>query len=154
MTAAASGDGGDFLARKNDATSARTLLPTLRDVLVVEDESFDARRMSAILHIALGRDIVLRFATSLDKAIDEVLKATPDVVFLDDYLKPNDSALQTMPLVRRAGYAGPIIVISGEVDRPRRIELRKVGASEVLHKDDVNSVNITEALLRAFAPPA
>ena len=96
----------------------------------------------------IGTDIY----PSLDKAIDEVLKSLPDAHFLDDYLKPKDSALQTIPLVRRAGYRGPIIVVSGEVDRPRRIELRKAGASDIIHKDDIDSVNVSEALIRAYAP--
>ncbi len=96
----------------------------------------------------IGTDIY----APLDKAIDEVLKSLPDAHFLDDYLKPNDSALQTIPFVRRAGYRGPIIVVSGEVDRPRRIELRKAGASDIIHKDDIDSVNVSEALIRAYAP--
>lgn len=149
---AATGDGSDFLARRSEATSAKASLPALKNILIVEDEGVDARRMTAVLRIVLGRDVELRLATSLDKAIDEVLRSKPDVVFLDDYLKPNDSALQTIPLVRRAGFEGHIIVVSGEVDRPRRIELRKAGAIEILHKDDVDSVNVSEALIRAFTP--
>ena len=41
---------------------------------------------------------------------------------------------------------------TGEVDRPRRIELRKAGASDIIHKDDIDSVNVSEALIRAYAP--
>lgn len=140
------------MARRSEATHAKAGLPDLKNVLIVEDEGVDARRMTAVLRIVLGRDVELRLAPSLDRAIDEVIQLNPDVVFLDDYLKPNDSALQTIPLVRRAGYDGPIIVVSGEVDRPRRIELRKAGAIEIIHKDDVDSVNVSEALIRAFIP--
>ncbi len=143
--------GGDFLARRNLATLGKGELPELRDVLLVEDESFDARRLSATLHIVLGRNVELRIANTLDQAIDAVLQATPDMVFLDDYLKPNDSALETIPLLRRAGYEGPIVIVSGEVDRPRLLELRKVGANCAIHKDDVNSVKVSEALQQAFA---
>jgi DNA-binding NarL/FixJ family response regulator len=152
MASAGYGNGSEFLARRSDATLAKASLPKLSNVLVVEDEGVDARRLTAVLRIVLGRDVMLRLAPSLDKAIDEVLKSLPDALFLDDYLKPNDSALQTIPLVRRAGYPGPIIVVSGEVDRPRRIELRKAGASDIIHKDDIDSVNVSEALIRAYAP--
>ena len=152
MVSADSGDGGDFLVRRNDATLAKASLPKLTNVLIVEDEGVDARRITAVLRIVLGRDVTLRLAPSLDRAIDEILQSLPDAVLLDDYLKPNDSALQTIPLVRRAGYHGPIIVVSGEVDRPRRIELRKAGAADIIHKDDVDSVNLSEALIRAYAP--
>lgn len=152
MVAPASENGGDFLARRSEATHAKASLPELKNVLIVEDEGVDARRMTAVLRIVLGRDVELRLATSLDSAIDQVIQSNPDILFLDDYLKPNDSALQTIPMVRRAGYDGPIIVVSGEVDRPRRIELRKAGALEIIHKDDVDSVNVSEALIRAFTP--
>ena len=152
MVSADSGDGGDFLVRRNDVTLAKASLPILTNVLIVEDEGVDARRITAVLRIVLGRDVTLRLAPSLDRAVDEILQSLPDAVLLDDYLTPNDSALQTIPLVRRAGYHGPIIVVSGEVDRPRRIELRKAGAADIIHKDDVDSVNLSEALIRAYAP--
>ena len=143
--------GGDFLARRNDATLAKALLPKLKDILIIEDETFDADRLEATIKIIVGREgLTVRRAPTLDKAIDAVLHATPDMVFLDDYLKPNDSAVQTIPMVRRAGYEGPIIVISGEVDRPRNLELRRAGACETIHKDDVDSVTVSEALARAF----
>lgn len=144
------GNGGDFLARRSDVTQAKAVLPRLQNVLTIEDQGFDAKRLTATLHLVLGRDTEIRIASSLDKAIDEVLRAPPDMIFLDDYLKPNDSALDTIPMVRRAGYDGPIVVLSGEWDRERAIELKKAGASDSMHKDDVNSVEIGAMLVRVF----
>lgn len=86
------------------------------------------------------------------EAIEDVIQSPPDILLQDDYLKPNDSALQTIQMVRRACYDGQIIVVSGEVDPPRRIELRNTGAFEIIHKDDVDSLNVSEALIRAFTP--
>ena len=74
----------------------------------------------------------------------------PEIVFLDDYLKPNDNASQTIPFLQRAGYDGPIVVVSGQVDRQRRALLMTSGASDVIHKDDLDSVRVAEALARAF----
>ena len=75
------------------------------------------------------------------------------MIFLDDYLKPNDTAVQTLPLLRRAGYDGPIVVISGEIDRRRQAELKELGAAACLHKDNVDSGSVTEALNAAFNVP-
>ena len=151
MTLSKPVSGGDFLAQKSDVTQAkREQLPELRDILVVEDEGFDERRLTAVLNIVLKRDCNIRIARSLTKAIDAVLETTPDMIFLDDYLEPNDSALETIPLVRRAGYQGPIIVISGEWDRERAIELKKAGASGSMHKENVNSVDLGAMLVSAF----
>jgi DNA-binding NtrC family response regulator len=151
MTLSKPSAGGDFLAQKSDVTQAkREQLPKLRDILIVEDEGFDERRLTAVLNIVMKRDCNIRIARSLTKAIDAVLEAMPDMMFLDDYLEPNDSALETIPLVRRAGYQGPIIVLSGEWDRERAVELKKAGASDSMHKENINSVELGAMLVRAF----
>ena len=144
--------GRDHLARRNDASVAKGELPEINDVLVVEDEKIQAERLMAVLRLVLGREeVAIRTVPTLDRAIDAVLEKVPDVVFLDDYLRPNDSALQTIPMLERAGFKGPIIVISGEIDRQRSIALKSAGACETVHKDHVDSVRLSEALAKAFA---
>jgi DNA-binding NarL/FixJ family response regulator len=144
--------GGEFLARRSDVVQGKNeVLPTLRDIVLVEDFAADADRLRALLHIVLGRDVKIRIAKSLDKAIDAVLELTPDLMVLDDYLEPSDSALDTIPMVRRAGYAGPIIVLSGELDRGRTIALKNAGASGTIHKDNVNSVELGDLLVQVFS---
>jgi DNA-binding NarL/FixJ family response regulator len=71
-------------------------------------------------------------------------------VFLDDSLKPSDLANDTIPFLRRAEYKGPIVVISAQLTKKRRLELLSLGAQEVIHKDDLDSVRIGEALLKVF----
>ena len=140
--------GGNFLAKKADLTKARMALPAVHDILIVEDENFDADRLKATLHIMFGYGIEVRRAKTLGSALDAVIERHPEVIFLDDYLKPNDNATHTIPFLRRCGYAGPIVVVSGEVDRKRRGILVKAGAIDVIHKDDLDSVRIAEAMAR------
>lgn len=150
--------GGTFLARKSDVAKAQQEGLRLADVLIVEDENFDADRLRATLHIMFGYAIDVRRARTLGMALDCVIERHPELIFLDDYLKPSDNATQTIPFLRRCGYAGPIIVVSGQVDRMRRALLIKAGAIDVIHKDDLDSVRIAEALGRAAGaqpePPA
>ena len=40
--------GGDFLTKKSDITKLRMQLPSLKDILVVDDETFDADRLQEI----------------------------------------------------------------------------------------------------------
>jgi DNA-binding response OmpR family regulator len=150
--------GGAFLARKSDATKAQQGNGRFTDILVVEDENFDADRLRATLHIMFGYGIDVRRARTLGSALDCVIERNPQLIFLDDYLKPSDNATQTIPFLRHCGYAGPIIVVSGQVDRLRRAMLVKAGAVDVIHKDDLDSVRIAEALARVTevvpeAPP-
>ncbi|MFN3744620.1 MAG: response regulator [Hyphomicrobiaceae bacterium] len=153
------GRGSTFLARKSDAAKSQKGGWQISDVLIVEDENFDADRLRATLHIMFGYAIDVRRARTLGSALDCVIERQPELIFLDDYLKPSDNAAHTIPFLRRCGYAGPIIVVSGQVDRMRRAMLLKAGAVDVIHKDDLDSVRIAEALARASgaapkAPPA
>lgn len=129
---------------------AREGLPTLTDVLIVEDETFDAERLTATLRVMFGYDLDVRRAATLASALDRVIEKKPEIVFLDDILKPSDDASQSIPYIRRAGYEGPIVVVSGQVTRTRRATLLGAGATDVIHKDDVDSVRVAEALLRVF----
>lgn len=150
------GSGGDFLARKSDVTKSCQALPVLRDVLVIDDEAPDAARIKATLRVMLGYNVEVRNAATLATALDRILQKAPDLVFLDDVLKPSDLATDAIPYLRRAGYLAPIIVISGQVTRKRRSVLIAAGAADVIHKDDLDSVHLGEALLRVFTiePPA
>ncbi len=153
------GRGGAFLMRKSDVTKSQQSNGRPSDILIVEDENFDADRLRATLHIMFGYSIEVRRARTLGSALDCVIERHPQLVFLDDYLKPSDNAAQTIPFLRHCGYGGPIIVVSGQVDRLRRAMLVKAGAVDVIHKDDLDSVRIAEALSRIAettpeAPPA
>lgn len=152
MAASSTGSGGDFLTRKSALMRTRASLPPLKDVLIVEDESLDADRMFATLRVMFGYTLDMRHANTLAAALDAVLAQMPEFIFLDDILKPSDDATQTIPLLRRAGFQGPIVVVSGQATRNRRSVLIAAGANDVIHKDDVDSVRLTEALERVFKP--
>lgn len=146
--------GGDFLERKSSVNKQLTALPKLEDVLVIDDSDLDAKRLTATLRVILGYDIQVRRAATIATALDCVIARNPDLIFLDDVLKPSDSATETIPFLRHASYTGPIIVVSGEVTRARKVELRANGATEIIHKDDVDSVRLTEAMVKVFSGPA
>lgn len=154
MVSSSSGSGGDFLAKKSDLMRARAGMPHLKAVLIVEDEEADADRLKATLRVMFGYDIEVRRAATLGAAIDSVMEKSPELVFLDDVLKPSDEAHQTIPFLRRAGYQGPIVVVSGRVTRTRRSALMAAGATDVIHKDDVDSVRLAEALARVYLSSA
>ncbi len=146
-----SGSGGDFLAKKSNVRLARQGVPNLTDVVVVEDENLDADRMFATLRVMFGYDVKVRRAATIAKAVDLVMAQQPEIIFLDDILKPSDDASHTIPYLRRAGYEGPIVVVSGQVTRQRRSVLLTAGATEIIHKDDVDSVRLTEVINRIFS---
>lgn len=143
--------GAEFLTKKSELNRARDEAASFTDVVVVDDETIDCDRMLATLRVMYGYAVEVRRAASLDEAIKCVMDKRPDLVLLDDILKPSDDATHTIPLLRRAGFDGPIVVISGQVTRTRRPVLLAAGASDVIHKDDVDSVKLLETL-QALAP--
>lgn len=140
-----------FLELHAHSRTAHKAWPTIRQVLVVEDDDSDARRLAATLRIVLGRGVHARRVEALAEVVGAVSATLPDVVFIDDYLDPGDTALDTIPELRRAGYVGPVVVLSGAMDRARSLVLQAAGACVTLHKEDVNSVTVAEALNAAFA---
>jgi CheY-like chemotaxis protein len=144
--------GGGHLARKSELVGARAKLAQLRDILVIEDESLDAERLTATLRVIFGYEAEIRWAPTLGDAVDRVIEKKPCVIFLDDILKPSANASQAIPLLRGAGFSGPIIVVSGQVTHSRRSGLLADGVSDVIHKDDIDSVRVAEALARLNLP--
>ncbi len=150
MAHSSSGSGGDFLTKKSEVTKLRKQLPALSNILIIEDETFDADRLAATLRVIFQDNIEVRHADTLTKGVDFVMQKKPDLIFLDDFLKPSDNAAQSIPFLRRAEYDGPIVVVSGQVTTKRAFDLKDAGATDVIHKDDVDSVRLGEALIRVF----
>lgn len=147
--------GGKHLEKRSSLMRAKTGLRALRDILIVEDERQDSDRLQATLRLMIGyADLEIRVASTISSAVDAVLARSPELVLLDDQLKPSDTATDTIPFLRRAGYHGPIVVISGQVTRRRRTALLEAGANDVIHKDDVDSVELSESLGRVFPDSA
>jgi len=151
--------GGSFLARRSNLVKARAENKSAPpDVLIVEDETIIAEHLMATLRILFGYDHEIRWTATLGDAVDHVLERTPDIVFLDDALKPSSDASQGIPLLRGAGFSGPIIIIGGQMTHARRAHLLASGACDVIDKDDVDSVRVGEAvaqtLIRSVSGPS
>jgi DNA-binding NarL/FixJ family response regulator len=136
--------GGRVLQQRSAYAKARA--EGYRHVLVVEDTQLDSDRLNGIVHMVLGYDVEIRRAKSLTKALDEAIASKPDIVLLDDRLKPKDTADDTIPFLRRIGYEGPIIVMSSLLTRRRQAELAMLGATTSLHKDDLDGTSFAGAI--------
>jgi CheY-like chemotaxis protein len=147
--------GSGHLAKRSDLASARSKHVLPGEILIIDDEALDAERLTATLRVLFGYQMPIRWACSLGEAIDGLAERQPSLTFLDDILKPSADAFLSIPELRRAGYSGPIIVVSGAVTQSRRTRLIAGGASDVIHKDDVDSVRLAEAVdrSRALEPP-
>lgn len=158
MNTSPKGTGADYLVEKSDLARMGKLVPKFKDILIVEDESLAGDRLTATLRAMLGYDPEVRRARTLGIALDLLLKKHPELILLDDILKPSDTAVDSLPMIRHTGYKGPIVIVSANVDRFRRAELLSKGADDTIHKDDLDSGSIARTLVRLaesnkFLPP-
>jgi CheY-like chemotaxis protein len=124
---------------------------------VVDDTTLDGDVVAGILRKVLGPEVTITTARSIGTAQDAWRDGQPDLIFLDDRLGPSSSANIHLPQLRRVGFNGPIVVMSGMMTRERRGEMIRLGAEEAVHKDDLVSARVIELLLllidRTTQPP-
>ena len=142
------GTGAEYLVEKSDLARLSKEMPKFRDIVVFEDERLDSDRLLATLRTIYGYEIEVRRARTLTSGIDLLLAKLPDLVMLDDYMGPTDRADDALPLIRRAGFMGPIVVVSGELNRHRRTQLLRLGVADAINKDDLDSGSIGKVLLQ------
>lgn len=142
------GTGAEYLVEKSDLARLGKEMPKFQDIVVLEDERLDSDRLLATLRTIYGYDIEVRRARTLTSGVDLILARLPDLVMLDDYMGAVDRADDAIPLIRRAGFTGPIVVVSGALNRNRRTELMRLGVADAINKDDLDSGTIGKVLLQ------
>ena len=141
--------GRDFLEKRSELGKRFQAVSAPLDVLVVEDRESDLRLILSSLRLVLGATCKLRSAASRGAMLDAVRQQAPSLIFLDDLLQ-SDRAEVTIPALKAAGYDGAVIIISGLVTRTRLVELNRLGVVDVIHKDDLNSSRLKEAVLKSL----
>lgn len=154
LSGAAQPPGRDFLERRSRLMRKLIDHVHLTSVHIIDDSCFDADVLASNLRKIVGRDVRIAISLAAANLKTEWGERHPDVVFIDDRLGHGATALSVMPQLRRIGYTGPMVAVSGLLTPRRRGELVRAGASDVLHKDDYNSLRLIELLLELFAPNA
>lgn len=150
----ASSSGRDIDAEKSLNLQKLGKLPQIRNIIIIDDEPQDARHITAVLNLLLGRETQLRHFKSISQANQGLYKQAADLVVLDDHLPPLDRAESSIRSLRRHGITAPIIIVSGQLTRARRIELAALEPLAILEKDDINTFTFAEVLGRLAAKGA
>jgi CheY-like chemotaxis protein len=144
----AADDTKSVLVRKSELAKRIQLLPPLRNIMIIDDNEQDARHAAVVLQMLLGPQLVITSHRYLAKAIAELQRQVPDFVVLDDHLPPMDRAETSLKALQRFGFKGPFIIMTGMLDRARKLELEKLGPLGLIHKDDLDSFSLSEVLVR------
>jgi DNA-binding response OmpR family regulator len=121
----------------------------VREVVLIAPESPEAALAEAMLRLIYGYGTHIAVARSIGKGLDLLLAGMPDLVVLSDRLPPQDDAVGVMPILRRCGYTGPIVVIGPTGGRERVKHLRAAGAADALARHEIEGARFAEAMLAA-----
>lgn len=108
-------------------------------ILLVDDDPAEHVLLKRQLKKAGDRNIELDYVADIGSAVDRVKGGGVDMVFLDNRLVPNNDFRETAPLLRRAGFVGPIGIISSDISGRYFEQFRDFGVDFKVGKDEIDS---------------
>ncbi|MFP5257715.1 MAG: sensor histidine kinase [Acidobacteriota bacterium] len=114
-------------------------------VLLVDDEPLYAALLAQRLS---GRDFAVTVAADGDEALRAAASSPPDLVLLDVNL-PGKSGVEVLAELKRAGFAGEALMLTGQAGVETAVAGMKLGAADYLSKS-LEFDELVAALNRAY----
>lgn len=108
-------------------------------VLLIDDDPAEHILLQRKLQKADEMSIELDYVADIGTAVDLVKAGGVDMVFLDNRLVPNNDFRETAPLLRQAGFVGPIGIISSDISGKYFEEFRDYGVDFKIGKDEIDA---------------
>jgi YesN/AraC family two-component response regulator len=125
-------------------------------VMIVEDQVSSAERYASYINAFGHGFVVTSICRQASKALDELKKNPPDVVF-SDIRMPGENGLSMLDRFRRSGWEGQAVIVSGYDDFAYAQQAIRVRTAEYMLKpvfpDDMNRT-LKELLARFEEDPA
>jgi DNA-binding NtrC family response regulator len=118
-------------------------------ILVIEDLARDARFIETTVRLHFGPDALVKTTRSA-KELASMPSDGANIIVLDDIMDMGKKAEQTIPLLRRSGFTGPIVVVSQLMTFSRQAALRRLGVIHSLVKDDADPTRLAEVIVDAL----
>lgn len=108
-------------------------------VLLIDDDPAEHILLQRKLQKADETSIELDYVADIGSAVDIVKAGGVDMVFLDNRLLPNNDFRETAPLLRQAGFVGPIGIISSDISGKYFEDFRDYGVDFKIGKDEIDA---------------
>lgn len=108
-------------------------------VLLIDDDPAEHILLQRKLQKADETSIELDYVADIGSAVDIVKAGGIDMVFLDNRLVPNNDFRETAPLLRQAGFVGPIGIISSDISGKYFEDFRDYGVDFKIGKDEIDA---------------
>jgi len=118
-------------------------------VLLVENDAADARRVAQMLRRVAGRKFHLRLVRNLSAA-QRLLEAGQTDVALLNLRLPDAQGLNVVSEAQKAAPWVPVLVLSNQDDNSAAAAALQQGAQDFLFKGDLTGSHLTRALLHAI----
>jgi CheY-like chemotaxis protein len=112
-------------------------------VLLIDDDPAEHILLQRKLQKADETSIELDYVADIGSAVDVVKAGGVDMVFLDNRLVPNNDFRETAPLLRQAGFVGPIGIISSDISGKYFEDFREYGVDFKIGKEEIDASVIT-----------
>ena len=112
-------------------------------ILLVDDDPAEHTLLKRILQKVEELAIELDYVEDIGAAVDAVKAGGVDMVFLDNRLVPNNDFRETAPLLRQAGFIGPIGIISSDISGKYFEEFREYGVDFRIGKEEIDGAAIS-----------
>lgn len=112
-------------------------------ILLVDDDPDEYRLIKRLVNQIEGITVKLEYVDDIVSALNHLESNTMDIVLLDNRLVPNNDFRETAPQLRKAGYVGPIGVISSDLNASYFQEFPEYGVDFRIGKDEIDAAAIT-----------
>jgi CheY-like chemotaxis protein len=121
------------------------------NILLVDDDPAENVILSALMRKVTSYTITLHYVETVDGALDFIRSSgvALDMILMDNRLQPQADFRETVPELRRAGYIGPVGVISSSISDAYFQKIEDYGVDFRIDKAELDPTAI-EFLLREY----
>lgn len=111
----------------------------LTSILLIDDDPIEYTIWKRKLESFERPELRLEHVADIEAAIHRVTEGGVDLIFLDNRLSPAQDFRDTAPKLRKAGYTGPIGIISSDISGAYFREFREFGVDFRVGKDEIDA---------------
>jgi CheY-like chemotaxis protein len=121
------------------------------NILLVDDDPAENVILSALMRKVTSYAITLHYVETVDGALDFIRSSgvALDMILMDNRLQPQADFRETVPELRRAGYIGPVGVISSSISDAYFQKIEDYGVDFRIDKAELDPT-VIEFLLREY----
>lgn len=118
-------------------------------VLLLDDSEDDLFAIGRQLQRASGLSVRLTTAGSMEEGLRRLVEAPVDLVLVD-FLLGAHTGTEVVDELRRAGWRGPVVVVTGHGAESVALAALRAGAADYLRKEELDSSTLERAVLDAL----